>query len=191
MAHNGSALRMVRSIELELLVAGAFLDLSRREADVALRPTDVPPEHLIGRRLGTIRWGIYGARSYLRERPAFIEDLAAVRGHRFVGGNELIGHVASTRWLDSRVPADAFVLRTNSIVAQMGAVRAGVGLTVLPHYMARQEPELECALSVGPEVATDLWLLIHPDLRHSARVRAFMELAIESVRERQAELEGV
>ncbi|GGX89783.1 LysR family transcriptional regulator [Litchfieldella qijiaojingensis] len=176
-------------IELELLIVSAFLDLARREADVAIRPTQAPPENLIGRKLGAIRWGIYGARDYLRQRPP-LTDLNRPEGHRFIGGNELIGHLASTRWLNERVSADVFALRTNSIVAAMGAARAGTGLAALPHYMARQEPELECVLAIGPEVATDLWLLVHPDLRHSARVRAFMTYAVEAVRQRQAELEG-
>ncbi|SDJ11970.1 LysR family transcriptional regulator [Billgrantia gudaonensis] len=176
-------------IELELLSVSAFLELARREADIAIRPTQAPPENLIGRRVGTIRWGVYGAREYLQDRPA-LEDPARPEGHRFVGGNEMIRHLASSRWLDERVPPEAFALRTNSVVAALGAARAGVGLAVVPHYMARQENELECVLAIGPEVATDLWLLVHPDLRHSARIRAFMSFAAEEVRQRQAELEG-
>lgn len=176
-------------IELELLVVGTFLDLARREADVAIRPTPAPPENLIGRNLGSIRWGIYGARDYLRQRPPLTEP-SRPEGHRFIGGSELIGHLAAIRWLDERVPASDIALRTNSIVAAMGAARAGGGLAVLPHYMARQERELQCVLAIGPEVATDLWLLIHPDLRHSARIRAFMTFAVDAVRQRRAELEG-
>lgn len=45
-------------------------------------------------------------------------------------------------------------------------------------------------MAIGPEVATDLWLLVHPDLRHSARIRAFMSFVVEAVRQRRAELEG-
>lgn len=176
-------------IELELLIVSAFLDLARREADVAIRPTEAPPENLIGRKLGAIRWGIYGAHDYLRQRSP-LTDPSRPEAHRFIGGNEQIGHLASSRWLNERVPTEAFALRTNSVVAAMGAARAGTGLAVLPHYMARQEPELECVLAIGPEVATDLWLLVHPDLRHSARIRAFMAFAVETVRQRQTELAG-
>ncbi|GAA0573228.1 LysR family transcriptional regulator [Halomonas salifodinae] len=176
-------------IELELLVVSAFLDLARREADIAIRPTQAPPETLVGRKLGSIRWGLYGARDYLRQRPVLV-DPACPGEHRFIGGNEMIRHIASSRWLDEQVPASAVALRTNSVVAAMGAARAGAGLAVLPHYMARQEPSLECVWEIGPEVATDLWLLTHPDLRHSARIRAFMSYAAEAVRARQDELTG-
>lgn len=177
-------------IELELLIVNAFLDLARREADVAIRPTEAPPENLIGRRLGTIRWGLYGARDYLRERPR-LQDPSRPEGHCFIGGNDMIRHLASSRWLNERVPSEAVAIRTNSVVAAMGAARAGAGLAMLPHYMARQERELECVLAVGPEVATDLWLLVHPDLRHSARIRAFMAFTGEAVGARWAELEDV
>jgi DNA-binding transcriptional LysR family regulator len=176
-------------IELDLLIAGNFLDLARREADVAIRPTQAPPENLIGRKLGTIRWGLYASQEYLRTRPP-LGDLGQADPHRFIGGNELISHVASTRWLDERVPRGAIAIRTNSISAAVGAARAGAGLAVLPHYLAAMTSELVCALPIGPELATDLWLLIHPDLRHSARVRAFMEFTAEAMRECQAELAG-
>lgn len=176
-------------IEIELIIANAFFDLARREADVAIRPTERPPENLIGRKLGTIRWGVYGARDYLRGRPPLM-DPARPEGHRFIAGNEMIGHLASSRWLDERVAADDIALRTNSLVAAMGAARVGAGLAVLPHYMARCESELECLLAIGPEVATDLWLLVHPDLRHSARVRAFTTFAVEAMSACRAQLEG-
>lgn len=176
-------------IELDLVISGANLDLGRREADMAIRPTPAPPENLIGRKLGVIRWGLYGSRAYLAAREP-LKDLQAPGAHRFVGGNELIGHIASTRWLDARVPREAFAMRTNSIVCALGAARAGAGLAVLPHYLARTEPELACVMPIGEEVATGMWLLTHPDLRHSARVRAFMDYTVEALKHRRGELEG-
>lgn len=176
-------------VGLDLLVTGSFLDLGRREADIAVRPTANPPDDLIGRRLGTIRWGVYGSPDYLQAHAPLV-DLAAAGDHRFIGGNELIAHLVSTRWLDERVPPEAVVLRTNSIVAAQHAARAGMGLAVLPHYMARRDQALRCVLSIGPEVATDLWLLVHPDLRRNARVQAFMSFIATAMQGYRAELEG-
>lgn len=181
--------RACPDISLEVVVANGFLDLGRREADIAIRPTAFPPENLVGRRLGDIHWGLYGSSDYLGSAKPF-KSLEDLRKHRCIGGNDLIGHLASSQWLRERVPEEAVVLRTNGIIAALGAALEGMGLAVLPHYMARREPTLNCVHAIGPEVATPLWLLLHPDLRHSARVRAFVELAVQSIGARKRELEG-
>lgn len=176
-------------VELDLLVTGSFLDLARRDADIAIRPTANPPDDLIGRRLGTIRWGVYGSPEYLQAH-APLADVTVAGDHRFIGGNDLIAHLASMRWLNAHVPPAAVVLRTNSIVAALHAARSGMGLAVLPHYMAGRDRSLRCVLAIGPEVATDLWLLVHPDLRRNARVQAFMSFIVTAMQGYRAELEG-
>lgn len=176
-------------IRLEVLVSGANLDLSRHEADLAIRPTNAPPDNLVGRRLGTLHWGLYGARGYLAARPPVGEALEG-EGHRFIGGSTLIGALGSTRWLDARVPAARVALRTNSIQAALGAAAEGTGLAVLPHYMARAEPALCCVQAIpADQVSTALWLLYHPDLRATARVRAFMAHAVAALEAQRWDLE--
>lgn len=176
-------------IELELLIANGLLDPARGEADVAIRPTASPPEHLVGRKLGTIFWGVYGARGYLEGMPP-LESIENPGPHRFIAGNELISHLTSSRWLETRISSSSVALRTNGLVATLGAASVGMGLAVLPHFMARRVPELQCVHTIGPEVTTDLWLLVHPDMRRSARVRAFIDYTVSAMSELQHELSG-
>jgi DNA-binding transcriptional LysR family regulator len=92
------------AIELELITGNAFFDLSKREADVALRPSRHPGDAMVGRRLAEIAVALYGARDYLaaRGRPP---SVAALDGHAVVTGDASLGHLPATRWLAERTPA--------------------------------------------------------------------------------------
>ena len=94
------------------------------------------------------------------------------------------------RWLARHAPADAVVLRCNSWLAQLAAARAGLGLAALPCFLADPEPALRRVLPPEPALASELWLLTHPDLRRTARVRAFMETLARGLRRDRALLEG-
>jgi DNA-binding transcriptional LysR family regulator len=88
------------------------------------------------------------------------------------------------------VPVEAVVYRTSSLINQLMAVRAGIGLAALPCYLADPEPGLRRALGPLPDLARELWLITHEDLKATARVRAFMEVVGEGLRARRELLEG-
>jgi DNA-binding transcriptional LysR family regulator len=177
------------AIELELITGNAFFDLSKREADVALRPSRHPGDAMVGRRLAAIAVALYGASDYLaaRGRPASPADLG---GHALITGDASLGHLPATRWLAERTPAGATVVRCNSWLSQFAAARAGLGLTALPCFLGDPAPELMRVLPPEPTLAGELWLLTHADLRRMARVRAFMETLARSLRRERALLEG-
>ncbi len=177
-------------IELELVTGNAFFSLSKREAVVALRPSRDPDEAMVGRRLSGIAVAVYGAAAYLARhgRPEAPGDLAA--GHALVAGDASLAHLGAARWLRRHAPEAAVALRCNSWMSQLAAVRAGIGLGALPCFLADPDPELVRVLPPQEEMASELWLLTHPDLRHTARVRAFMDLLADSLRRERARLEG-
>jgi DNA-binding transcriptional LysR family regulator len=177
------------AIELELITGNAFFDLSKREADVALRPSRHPGDAMVGRRLAGIAVALYGTRDYLaaRSRPGSPAELA---GHALIIGDASLGHLPATSWLAERTPAGAPVLRCNSWLSQFAAARAGLGLAALPCFLADPSPELVRVLPPEPALAGELWLLTHADLRRTARVRAFMETLARSLRRERPRLEG-
>ena len=176
-------------IELELITGNAFFSLSRREADVALRPGRQPEDAMVGRRLGTVAVAVYGAPSYLAQHPRPQSALDLGR-HALISGDASLGHLPAVRWLASLAPAEAVVLRCNSWLSQLAAARAGLGLAALPCFLADGEPALERVLPPEPAIASELWLLTHPELRRSARIRAFMDHLAESLRAERARLAG-
>jgi DNA-binding transcriptional LysR family regulator len=158
---------------------------------VAFRATRPAQADLFGRKLATMAWAVYGARGYLERRggaPASVADLAA---HRVVGWGETALPVRAAEWLGEVVPREAVAYRTSSLINQLTAVRAGIGLAALPCYLADPEPDLRRVLGPIPELARELWLITHEDLKRTARVRAFMEVVGEGLLARREMLEGI
>jgi DNA-binding transcriptional LysR family regulator len=85
--------------------------------------------------------------------------------------------IGAAAWLERAAPADAIVYRTTSLVNQLIAARAGIGVAVLPCYLGDSEPDLVRALlDPVPDLGAELWIVTHADLKRTARVRAFFEL---------------
>lgn len=160
--------RALPELRLEIEVANSLADLARREADVALRATQRPPEAMIGRRLGRIPFAYYAAPDYLARRPP--PALDGLQAHDLLGPAADMGAGVLERWLGGAEPA----LRANSFLHLAEAARRGLGLALLPCFVGDSDSALRLALRLeGAEES--LWLLTHPDLRRSPRVRATME----------------
>jgi len=172
-------------IRVDLTIAEASLSLTRREADVAIRSTNKPPENLVGRAVAGLAFAVYGAESYLDR--AGQRDLAR---HTWVGLDEGFDHTSIGRWLKRTVPADRIGHRVNSVAVEVEAVCAGVGLGLLPCGLADRRPELRRLSEPVEEVMTKIWLLTHEDLRHMGRVRAFMDFMADAFATERDLLEG-
>jgi DNA-binding transcriptional LysR family regulator len=173
-------------IELEVIIANEFLSLSKRDADVAIRPTRSPPETLVGRRICRIATAVYGAISYVSGRPTD----GHLSAHTWIAPDDSLAHLPSARWLRKTMPAIRPVLRTNTLVGMLAAARAGLGLAALPCFLADAAVELR---RLGPpleELGTELWLLTHRDLRHVARVRVFLDFMDVELRGMRNAFEG-
>lgn len=173
-------------ISVELLVDNRQLDLLRREADIAIRATRPVEGDLFGRRIAETAWALYASPKYLVERPVPTPPFA---GHSFIGW-DTAAVAAAANWLTEVVSGDAIVYRSSSLINQMMAVKAGIGMALLPCYLADQEPDLTSV--TGPEGALtrELWLITHRDLRNTARVRAFFEVVGQGLIARRDLLEG-
>jgi DNA-binding transcriptional LysR family regulator len=161
-------------ITLELTSSNTPLDLSRREADVAIRPGGEPPEYLVGRKLGEIASAIYTARG--GPAPA---DLHAAS---WIAPDDSLSHLASYRWIREAGLLERVALRANSLLHVCHAVRAGLGIGILPCYLGDHTPGLRRLGRPLPELTSPFWLLTHPDLRRVVRIRAVMEWIPKLVR---------
>lgn len=159
------------AIQLELPVANAFFTLARRDADVAVRPALEPPEGLAGRRIGAIATALYAGRAYLDTRPA---DLPLPE-HDWVGPDDSLEHLGSAQWIRRAIPPERVAVRASSLLALRAAARAGLGVAPLPCYLAEGDSALVRLGDPLPEMASALWLLTHPDLQRTARVRAILD----------------
>lgn len=172
-------------IALEIVVTNTFFTLSRRDADVAIRPSVDAPEDLIAHRTATIATALYAARGYLASRAR-----RALAEHEWIGPDDSLSHLGSARWLRQHIPPERITYRANSLIALLAAARAGLGLAALPCFLGDGDRELVRVKAPIAEMATALWVLIHPDLRRTARVRAFVGFAVPELNRLRPLLEG-
>lgn len=176
--------RAYPDITLDVVVGNAVLNLSKRDADIALRVTSSPPETLVGRRLAGIYWAVYGAEPL--EPVSTIEELDALP---WIGPGDLLAPLQ--RWLRDVVGEHKLVLRLNTVLGMAEAIDAGIGVGPLPCYIAKSYPKLVRLYDPPGQQPPGLWILTHPDLRSSARVRAFMDHAAAELVRRRPCFEGV
>lgn len=163
-------------LRLELVVNNHFLNLTRREADVALRGSNRPPENLVGRRVGSLQTALYASPKYLKSLGA----KAGLADYHWVGHDDALAHLDSAKWLREQVAADRIALRVDSLVTLADAVAAGLGVGWLPCPLGEAR-RLRRLREPPPEFDTQLWLLTHPDLRRVARVRALTDYLYEAL----------
>ena len=177
MVRQLSALRAKHpGLLVEVLAGNRSYDLSRREADIAIRAANVEDPDLVARKVSVAGWSLYAAEAYVHQKgaPSPHGDL---RGHEVIAFDETLGQSPGARWLDAHREGAQIVLRANSLVAALNAAVAGVGLAVLPCIIGDVEPALR---RVMPDIlgAREVWLVVHPDLAKVARVRVVMDFLV-------------
>lgn len=170
---------------LDMLVGNQALNLARRDADIALRATDTPTDTLVGRRVASIAWAIYAA-------PALIARFGEPDHPEapWIGYGEALAGVPAVRELGEKVPASRIVYRTSTVVGQVEAAAAGIGFSIMPCFVGDAHASVARCGAAHLDKGRGLWLLTHPDLRHSARVRAFMDFAGAELLRRRKLIEG-
>lgn len=158
-------------VTLDVVVSNEVSDLSLREADVAIRPSASPDDHLVGHRLGVIRQSVYAHRSLGLENgpPSHLNTLP------WIGPSSSMAYRQFQAWFRRTGCDDACICRVNSVLGMHAAVRATIGVAVLPCYLADPDPDLMRIGDMIDDISVDLWLLAHPDLRSTARVRAVLD----------------
>lgn len=170
-------------IMIELALTNHRLNLTKRDADVAIRPARELPAPLVGERVADVGFAVYGATTYLENHPAH----SISPDHAWLGGDEMLANSPVARWMRDHASNAEIVFRADSFVALYQAARAGLGLAVLPCCLADADPTLGRLEAPTDDLKVGLWILTHQDLIQAARIRAFVEhmaKALEGDRER-------
>lgn len=164
-------------IVVKLAIDNRVLSLSRREADIALRPIRPKESDLWGRKLSRIAWALYANASYLAANGGPLSTARNVDRHALIGWEKPASSIAAADWLSQAAPLEAFGYRTNSLVNQLVAAKAGIGLALLPCYLGDSEAGVARAVPEPvAELSGELWIVSHADLKGTARVKAFFDL---------------
>jgi DNA-binding transcriptional LysR family regulator len=168
-------------LRVEFVITDKYLDLSKGEADIAIRTGEPADESLVGRKIAEVPWAVYATRSYLERhgRPARPKD---INDHFVVAFDGEIANYAAARWLRAVAPRARIAARSDSWPAFVATVKTGVGLGPLPTHHGDREKGLVRLIDTAPGLVSSFWLLMHPDMRHTPRVRAFFDYVVAELK---------
>ncbi len=176
-----------RCIEFEITVTHISANLSRREADLLIRSRVPNLASIVGRKLATFAFAVYGTRRFAQRSDGSAESLKALP---WVGFDEehtyMPGHAWQTALLGERRPE----VRTSDGIVLANAIRGGNGIGVLPCFLGDGDPALVRLTPIIEEASTEQWLLVHQDLRQVPRIRIVMDALTLLFQSSRAQCEG-
>jgi DNA-binding transcriptional LysR family regulator len=174
-------------VTIDLINDPRRFNLSRREADVALRIGSFHQEYLIERRVGDVSYGLYASADYLDRhgRPKFVKGCA---GHYVTSLVESPEKVVHLEWLKAIAPRAHPILRTNGIQSHIATAEAGEAMAVLPRVVADRRSVLIRIEPPLPEPSNTVKLGVHPDMRDTPRIRALIDFLAAELKARSREL---
>ncbi len=182
--------RAEKTPPIELIVDNQFANLGRREADIAVRPSEKPGEGLVGRRAGKLAHALYCAAPLLKRHgmPASLAELCRFKA--CVLSESFEHHTAAQWWRNGLKKEVGVSFIANTEMSLAAAVAAGMGVGVLPCFLGDGLKGVKRikAISVGPPV--DIWLVTHPALRQNQVIRALIRALVTAIRKDAAKLAG-
>jgi DNA-binding transcriptional LysR family regulator len=170
-------------LRIELVLSDRLVDLSKGEADIAIRTYGREPdeESLVGRKIAEGAWAVYASRSYVERhgRPDRPEDIAH---HSVVQFGGTIANHAAAAWLRSVAPHATIGACSESFPGLVLAVKSGAGLAPLSTVLGEAETDLVRVIDSVPELATHYFLLMHQDIQHTPRVRTFYDFVESEIK---------
>ena len=143
------------------------------------------PRSSIARRLAEVATAAYASADYLQGRGR-----ADPKGLDWLAPDDSLAHLGSARWIASEIEPERIVFRASSLLGLLAAARAGMGVAPLPCYLGDRDPALRRVLAPRPEMASALWLLTHPELRRTIRIRVVLDHLADGLKAHRRLFEG-
>jgi len=161
-------------IIIDLDIKTRYTNLSKREADIVIPAVNTQPDYMVGKKLAPIHIRLYGATTYL-ERYGTPTSTADFHKHHFLMPNEFFSGLPANKWLRKYVHDENIVACCDKLTGLYHLARQGLGLTILPHYIGDSDSGMVELMDLPPECSHHVWILTHPDVRFTARIKAFMQ----------------
>ena len=166
--------RALPEIQVEIESSNVVSNLLRREADIALRMVRPDQATLIAKKIGTVKVGTYASRDYLARRGSPKQPMDLI-GHDMIGYDKGEDIIRGFRAFGQSISREAFAFRTDDLIVQWEAVRAGLGIGFYANYLARTDPDVLRILPAMALPELPMWLTVHREIRSSQRIRAVFD----------------
>jgi DNA-binding transcriptional LysR family regulator len=177
-------------ILIELLVDDRRLDLARGDADIALRTGSRPNgAGIVARRLPDVAWSVYCSRSYADEYGA-PDSVETLDGHPILDIDGALAGRPAPLFLARAAPSSKVSARSNSLANLVSALKAGLGIAMLPCLIGDAEPGLVRCLPPIKEVESEMWLIVREDVKSAPHVRAFADVLAAEIQRMRGTLAG-
>jgi DNA-binding transcriptional LysR family regulator len=169
-------------LRVEIIVSDKYLDLAKGEADIAFRAcTPMPTDPtLFGRKIAPSPWAVYASKGYV-ERHGGVSRSEEISRHAVIHFEASMRDHPAARWLQSVAPDAKVIARGSGLPAALTAVKSGVGIGVLPVSLGDNDSDLLRLFGPIPNLPSDIYLLIHEDMKETPRVRAFFDFIISEL----------
>ncbi|WOR14045.1 LysR family transcriptional regulator [Hyphomonas sp. FCG-A18] len=177
--HLPAILRKVReqapNIQVEILTSNDVRDLTRREADIAIRHGRPDQADLIAKLVGEISWHLYASEDYLKNCPP-IKTLSDIEALDFIGfeNNEQLIDELKTAGLNLKLKNFVMSSTTGTVMREL--VKAGIGVSFLTRDVEKQEPKIKPLLKDQLSFLVPIWLVTHRELHTSRRIRLVYDI---------------
>ncbi|MCX7560707.1 LysR family transcriptional regulator [Sulfitobacter sp. F26204] len=180
-------------LSIEVLTDIATSNLHRRDADLAVRMVRPERGNLTVRQIGILGYGLYGSRSFPQAPKANAEATQMpgnpISRDRYVGWSERQQMLPAAQWIERQLKGDAPAIVTTSLLGQVSAAKAGLGLSVLPHFIAADAGLKAVKKDVGLD--QPIWLVVHSDLAASRRVKVVADHVVAVINRHSDQLQGL
>lgn len=164
-------------LAVEFVLSDHYVDLTKGEADVALRSGDTDDAVLVGRKIATSLWAVYASREFIARHgaPTGPQDMA---DYPLIGFEATMARHRAVLWLNEVAPGATYAARSTSVLGLISAAKAGVGVAALPMSLGDVEPDLQRLFGPVAALTRDWRILAHPDQRKTPRIEAFFRFVL-------------
>ncbi len=171
-------LSLYPDLKLEFLTSAQTVNISKREADIAIRMFRPKEGMLYAKRLGKLRFSFFASQEYIRQRG--MPKISQGNDHSWVNYPDSEASDAEAALLKKMGIQNWSKLQVNNRTSMLASLRAGLGVGMLPEIMAQEARDL-FAISELPPLDLDTWMVVHSDLKTNARVKVTADFLAQVV----------
>jgi len=183
--HLASFQKAYPDIVLNVTVTNHVLNLTRRDADVAIRPGRAIPAPLVGAKISDLNFALYASPAYWCDH-----NHLDVKTLSWLGVDDVLSDAPPGRWLRTNIANEQIIYTADTFMALRHAAEEGVGITILPCFLGDASERLVRASDVLEPCRNGLWILTHKDLMQTARIKTFTEFMSVALKTETSRLLG-